>query len=64
MKTFELCSRCNGTGSCTHEVAPWVRPVAQVAGLALAEVTVPCDRCSGTGMAHLGDTALASWVRQ
>jgi hypothetical protein len=53
--TYEVCPRCGGSGACTHEVAPWVRPVGPTAtGLAPAEVTVLCDRCSGSGLVRVG----------
>ena len=49
--TFETCPRCGGSGCKTHEVAPWVRPVAQLeGGYVEAEVTVTCDACGGSGL--------------
>jgi len=49
--TFETCQRCGGSGCKTHEVAPWVRPVAKLdGGYVEAEVTVTCDACGGSGL--------------
>ena len=51
---FEVCPRCYGSGERRYEIAPWVRPVAEVSGqLVAAEVVVCCDRCKGNGVTNV-----------